>query len=117
MVVARVILMGVLTVSLRNSIFSDEVILDATFSDAPGMVSEERDGSIKFFGPEFPLLADDSDNLPVQYTAPYFDCGRSNKWIFSAVAPVYDRLPRYVYDPQDKNNLTVGIYDNVRSNV
>lgn len=32
---------------------------------------------------------------PVKWTQPYFDCGRSNKWLVSAVAPVADIYPRH----------------------
>ena len=34
--------------------------------------------------------------IPVVYTEPYFDCGRSNQWIVSAVSPFTDFLPRYL---------------------
>ena len=33
--------------------------------------------------------------LPVVFTQPYFDCGRYNNWIVSAVSPVVDYMPRY----------------------
>ncbi|CAG0879672.1 unnamed protein product [Cyprideis torosa] len=32
---------------------------------------------------------------PVQWSRPYFDCGRSNKWIFGASVPVVDIIPRH----------------------
>ncbi|OAF69729.1 hypothetical protein A3Q56_02519 [Intoshia linei] len=48
-----------------------------------------------FFGPPSPGQMD-MKNLPVLFTSPYFDCGNSNKWIVSAVAPIVDQLPRYL---------------------
>lgn len=32
---------------------------------------------------------------PVQWTRPYFDCGRSNKWLVAAVVPIADIYPRH----------------------
>ncbi|EEB13934.1 conserved hypothetical protein [Pediculus humanus corporis] len=32
---------------------------------------------------------------PVKWTRPYFDCGRSNKWLVAAVVPVADIYPRH----------------------
>ncbi|KAH0946160.1 hypothetical protein HN011_002366 [Eciton burchellii] len=32
---------------------------------------------------------------PVKWTRPYFDCGRSNRWIVAAVSPVADIYPRH----------------------
>ncbi|KAF4518910.1 hypothetical protein B566_EDAN006748 [Ephemera danica] len=32
---------------------------------------------------------------PVKWTRPYFDCGRSNKWLVSAVVPIADLYPRH----------------------
>jgi len=31
----------------------------------------------------------------VKWTRPYFDCGRSNKWIIGAVVPIADIYPRH----------------------
>lgn len=48
-----------------------------------------------FFGP----VADTGENAeyhPVLFTPPYFDCGRSNKWLVSAASPIVDHLPRYL---------------------
>ncbi|XP_013379783.1 uncharacterized protein LOC106151208 [Lingula anatina] len=47
-----------------------------------------------FFGPPNPSALE-TQYLPVLYTAPYFDCGKTNKWIISAVSPVVDHLSRY----------------------
>ena len=48
-----------------------------------------------FFGPPSPGQRE-TEILPVLWTKPYYDCGRSNKWILSSVAPVIDHLPRYL---------------------
>jgi hypothetical protein len=32
---------------------------------------------------------------PLKWTQPYFDCGRSNKWIVGAVVPIADIFPRH----------------------
>ncbi|CAG7835947.1 unnamed protein product [Allacma fusca] len=32
---------------------------------------------------------------PIKWTRPYFDCGRSNKWIVGATAPIADIYPRH----------------------
>ncbi|KAK2715050.1 hypothetical protein QYM36_009890, partial [Artemia franciscana] len=32
---------------------------------------------------------------PVLWTRPYFDCGRSNKWVIGAVSPIADIFPRH----------------------
>ncbi|XP_055356219.1 uncharacterized protein LOC129601439 isoform X2 [Paramacrobiotus metropolitanus] len=47
--------------------------------------------NIEFFGPPEPQ----ADPGPVKWTAPYFDCGRTNKWLIAAVSPVLDLHPRH----------------------
>lgn len=32
---------------------------------------------------------------PVKFTRPYFDCGRTNKWLIAAVVPIVDIYPRH----------------------
>ncbi|XP_012232061.1 uncharacterized protein [Linepithema humile] len=32
---------------------------------------------------------------PVKWTRPYFDCGRSNRWLVAAVSPIADIYPRH----------------------
>lgn len=32
---------------------------------------------------------------PVKFTRPYFDCGRSNRWLVAAVVPIADIYPRH----------------------
>lgn len=56
--------------------------------------TDEFEGKV-FFGPPSPGQQE-TEHLPVVYTEPYYDCGKSNKWIVSAVSPVVDQLPRYL---------------------
>lgn len=93
---------------------SDEVNVGITYANGVGNM--EPVVGFKFFGPPSPFISDNQDDLPVQFTRPYFDCGRSNKWIVSAVAPILDRLPRYTYDPDVPGNASAGIYDSIRMN-
>lgn len=37
----------------------------------------------------------DEEPGPVKWTRPYFDCGRSNKWLVAAVTPIADIYPRH----------------------
>lgn len=37
----------------------------------------------------------DEDPGPVKWTRPYFDCGRSNRWLVAAVVPIADIYPRH----------------------
>ncbi|XP_063243657.1 uncharacterized protein LOC134542961 [Bacillus rossius redtenbacheri] len=37
----------------------------------------------------------DENPGPVKWTRPYFDCGRSNKWLVAAVVPIADIYPRH----------------------
>ena len=57
-------------------------------------VDNEYKGKV-FFGPPSPGQKE-TEHLPVVYTQPFFDCGRSNRWIVSAVSPIVDQLPRYL---------------------
>lgn len=93
----------------------DEVNVGLT--KALGVGVKDQPASFKFFGPASPFLSDREDQLPVQFTRPYYDCGRSNKWIVSATAPIFDRLPRYPYDPDVPGNSSAGIFDSIRKNV
>ena len=50
-----------------------------------------KEEKISIYGPPAP-----EDNPgPAKWTAPYFDCGGSNKWVVSAVSPIVDLYPRY----------------------
>ncbi|XP_014218374.1 uncharacterized protein LOC106646764 [Copidosoma floridanum] len=44
-----------------------------------------------FHGPKGPH----EEGGPVKWIRPYFDCGRSNRWLFAAVVPIVDLYPRY----------------------
>ena len=50
---------------------------------------------------------------PTLWTRPYFDCGRSNKWIISAVSPIVDIYPRHTEyrHLQDMQNIAVAVTD------
>ncbi|KAK3708828.1 hypothetical protein RRG08_021982 [Elysia crispata] len=65
-------------------------------SNVTGQFVSKTYENFAFFGPNSPSASTkDERQLPVQYTAPYFDCGGSNKWVISAVSPVVDFMPRY----------------------
>ncbi|OWA51659.1 hypothetical protein BV898_16134 [Hypsibius exemplaris] len=49
------------------------------------------DRTVEFFGPPEPQ----ANPGPVKWTPPYFDCGRTNKWLIAAVSPVSDLFPRH----------------------
>ncbi|XP_052086791.1 uncharacterized protein LOC127724053 [Mytilus californianus] len=63
-------------------------------SNETGRFVKEEFSSIPFFGPPQPGQTG-SIRLPVLWTQPYFDCGRSNRWIISASSPVTEYMPRY----------------------
>ena len=65
------------------------------FSNQTGKFETEGFLATNIYGPPSPGQKDE-EHLPVRFTEPYFDCGRSNRWIVSAVAPVVDFLPRYL---------------------
>ena len=64
------------------------------YSNATGTFTDNEFVGMTFFGPPSPGQKN-TDNLPVVWTPPYYDCGRSNKWIVSAVSPVVDHIARY----------------------
>ena len=49
--------------------------------------------SYEFFG--VPPQAQKDSYAPVLFTPPYFDCGHSDRWIYAAVSPIVDFMPRY----------------------
>ncbi len=76
------------------------------YSRKKGEFSTDDWLAYKFQGPPSPGQAETAPRgLPVVFTEPYYDCGRSNKWIVSAVAGVVDKLPRYVEWTQLRRNL------------
>ncbi|CAH1799902.1 unnamed protein product [Owenia fusiformis] len=71
------------------------------FSNQTGeFINKEGYEGRAFFGPSSPGQRE-IEHLPVKYTAPYYDCGRSNKWIISATSPVLDYVPRYIFNWTD----------------
>ncbi|XP_048240116.1 uncharacterized protein LOC124140029 isoform X2 [Haliotis rufescens] len=55
------------------------------------------DGNVStfiFYGPSS-ILDSDNKTMPVRLTNPYFDCGRTNKWVVSVTSPITEYLPRY----------------------
>ncbi|GFN94711.1 fras1 related extracellular matrix protein [Plakobranchus ocellatus] len=72
-------------------------------------ITKEYD-NFAFFGPNSPSASDKDERLlPVQFTAPYFDCGGSNKWVISAVSPVIDFMPRYSNFTHLRRQRIVGV--------
>lgn len=41
------------------------------------------------------ILAASDNPGPVKWYQPYFDCERSNKWVFGATVPIPDIYPRH----------------------
>lgn len=67
------------------------------YSNATGMFRHKEFELFNFFGPSSPGQDMKDDHLlPVRFTQPYYDCGRSNKWVVSAVSPIVDFMPRYL---------------------
>ncbi|ELU11322.1 hypothetical protein CAPTEDRAFT_161811 [Capitella teleta] len=65
------------------------------YSNETGKFATDEFEAKTIFGPPSPGQRE-TEHLPVVWTEPYYDCGRSNRWIVSAVAPVLDQLPRYL---------------------
>jgi len=63
--------------------------------------------NIEFYGPPHP----EDPQGPTLWTRPYFDCGRSNKWVISAVSPIVDIYPRHTEyrHLQAMRNLAVAV--------
>ncbi|CAF3743534.1 unnamed protein product [Rotaria sordida] len=63
--------------------------------------------NIEFYGPPHP----EDPQGPTLWTRPYFDCGRSDKWIISAVSPIVDIYPRHTEyrHLQAMRNLAVAV--------
>lgn len=43
----------------------------------------------------YSILAASDNPGPVKWYQPYFDCERSNKWVFGATVPIPDIYPRH----------------------
>ncbi|RUS70685.1 hypothetical protein EGW08_021543 [Elysia chlorotica] len=79
-------------------------------SNVTGQFTKDSYENFAFFGPNSPsATTTDERELPVQFTAPYFDCGGSNKWVVSAVAPVVDFMPRYTNWTRLRRQRIVGV--------
>ena len=77
--------------SLRKFTYS----VGIKYSNATGMFIKNKYTDYSFFGPPQPGQLSGIKSLPVQISKPYFDCGRSNRWIVTASSPVVDYMPRY----------------------
>ncbi|KAK0060871.1 hypothetical protein Bpfe_009740 [Biomphalaria pfeifferi] len=65
-------------------------------SNVTGQFERDSFEDFHFFGPASPSASEsDPRRLPVEFTAPYFDCGGANKWVVSSISPVIDFMPRY----------------------
>lgn len=66
------------------------------YSNVTGKFVNEEYEFFNFFGPNKPKQTEgDMNKMPVRFTRPYFDCGKSNTWKVSAVSPIVDFFPRY----------------------
>lgn len=65
------------------------------YSNETGKFTKDEYVGFTFFGPPSPGI-NEKEHFPVLFTEPYFDCGRLNRWIVSAVAPIVDWMPRYL---------------------
>lgn len=78
--------------SLRKYTYS----VGIRFSNETGKFLNDGDfEGIPFFGPPQPGQQDEDITIPVLFTPPYFDCGRTNRWITTMTAPVVDYMVRY----------------------
>jgi hypothetical protein len=65
------------------------------YSNETGKFTTNEYQGKTLFGPPSPGQKE-TEWLPVLFTEPYFDCGRSNRWIVSGVSPIVDQVPRYL---------------------
>lgn len=65
------------------------------YSNATGVFTKNDFTDYSFFGPPQPGQTSGTESLPVLISRPYFDCGRSDRWIVTASSPVVDYMPRY----------------------
>ncbi|XP_014788876.1 uncharacterized protein LOC106882646 [Octopus bimaculoides] len=66
------------------------------YSNYTGAFSTKEYNVDSFFGPSQPGQTAGNIPLPVYFTQPYMDCGKSNQWIISSVSPVMDYMYRFV---------------------
>lgn len=81
--------------SLKKSVYR----VGVKFSNATALFKTTNFEDIWFFGPtplDMPVERwREREFLPVLMTMPYFDCGRSNRWVVSMTSPVTEYMPRY----------------------
>ncbi|XP_029641233.1 uncharacterized protein LOC115216171 isoform X1 [Octopus sinensis] len=80
----------------KDSLIKYKYTVGIKYSSRPGQFDSEDFNISGFFGPSVPGQHFMDEILPVRFTQPYFDCGKSNEWIVSAVSPVIDFMPRYL---------------------
>ena len=78
----------------RTRTQSSQYSIGLKYSNQTGKFENDVFTSFTLFGPPNP--GQKQTYLPVLFTEPYFDCGRSNRWIVSAVSPLIDQVPRYL---------------------
>jgi len=78
----------------QDSVMKHSYDVGIKYSNETGKFLRDEFEALTFFGPPSPGQNDREQ--PVIFTRPYFDCGKSNKWIVSAVAPIVDWIPRYL---------------------
>ncbi|XP_076111452.1 uncharacterized protein LOC143079760 [Mytilus galloprovincialis] len=80
------------------------------YSNVTGKFIKEDFDVFNFFGPNLPSQSEkDIGKMPVRFTVPYFDCGKSNTWKVSAVAPIVDFFPRYSNYTHMRRQRFVGV--------
>lgn len=78
--------------SSASDLYNGKVVHYFTLTTAKGLGEFNLNSMPKqFYGPPGPM----DDPGPEKWTKVYFDCGRSNKWIISAVSPIVDVYPRH----------------------
>ncbi|GAB1600779.1 uncharacterized protein LOC106878076 [Argonauta hians] len=81
--------------SSMDSLLKYKYSVGIKYSSRPGYFDTDHFNISTFFGPGLPGQHARDEILPVKFTQPYFDCGKSNRWIVSAVSPVIDFMARY----------------------
>ncbi|CAE1274157.1 unnamed protein product [Acanthosepion pharaonis] len=79
----------------KDSITKFTYTVGIRYSNKTGQFASEEYITNTFFGPGQPGQTADDIGLPVLFTPPYMDCGKSNQWIMSTVSPVIDYMYRY----------------------
>jgi hypothetical protein len=78
--------------SSATDLYNGKVVHYFKLTTAKGKgLFDENSQFLQFYGP--PGAEDTPSQM--KWTKPYFDCGKSNKWIISAVSPIVDVYPRH----------------------